>query len=33
MVAGTTLVSERQLTKINIDELCRKAQRWQLQLN
>ena len=33
MVAGTTLVSEGQLTKINIDELCRKAQRWQLQLN
>jgi len=27
------LVSDGQLQKINIDELCRKAQRWQLQLS
>ena len=33
MIAGNTLVSDGQLQKINIDELCRKAQRWQLQLS
>ena len=33
MIAGDTLVSDGQLQKINIDELCRKAQRWQLQLS
>ena len=32
LVAGRALVRNGQLTKINLDELCRKAQRWQLQL-
>ena len=32
LVAGRALVRHGQLTKINLDELCRKAQRWQLQL-
>ena len=33
MVAGTTLVADGRLNKINTDELCRKARRWQLQLS
>lgn len=32
LIAGRVLVRNGQLAKINLDELCRKAQRWQLQL-
>ena len=32
LVAGRVLVRNGQLAKINLDELCRKAQRWRLQL-
>ena len=31
-IAGRSLVRHGQLQKINLDELCRKAQRWQLQV-
>jgi 5-methylthioadenosine/S-adenosylhomocysteine deaminase len=32
LVAGRALVRNGQLQKINLEELCRKAHRWQLQL-